>query len=291
MTAITTSAPVSMASDASFRAWATVWHNALSALGWVQTADTGQINLATVTKPATANTVAGYEIWRMNDSLQATVPVFIKIEYGIGNATTYAGLWFSLGFSTDGAGNINSTNMFTRQQGYCTLNSATNYDWKFSGAANRLGAWQAATATNGYIYIFVERTHNNDGTDNGTGVMVIFGSQSAYNYSQIVTASGMLPAQTRYTGCLGCVSTGTTASSSASNQYDTNLYLAPMRLCGMGESNPFLGIAGYYTTDLTTGNLTTTQNWDGSSATFYPTGLSPTYMFVLSSMNVAMRFD
>lgn len=69
------------ANDAEFRTFCTGIHNLLSAAGLTQTADTGQINLATVLRPA-SDAVAGYEIWRFNDTEQASCPVFIKVEFG-----------------------------------------------------------------------------------------------------------------------------------------------------------------------------------------------------------------
>lgn len=92
--------------DADFRAWATGIHDALIAVGLVQTADTGQINLTTVTRPAGANTAGGYEIFRFSDSLQATVPVFIKIEYGTASTTASPGLWMTSGSGSNGAGTL-----------------------------------------------------------------------------------------------------------------------------------------------------------------------------------------
>jgi hypothetical protein len=50
--------------------------------GWVQTADTGQIDFATQAKPAGANTDAGYVVMRMNDVHQALRPVYVRLTFG-----------------------------------------------------------------------------------------------------------------------------------------------------------------------------------------------------------------
>jgi hypothetical protein len=73
--------PAFLADDATFRAWGSGIAAQIAAMGLVQTSDTGQINWVTVARPA-LNTIAGYEIWRFNDALQATKPVFIRIDYG-----------------------------------------------------------------------------------------------------------------------------------------------------------------------------------------------------------------
>lgn len=103
-------------SGTAIRAWAQKVHDALVAVGMVQTSDTGQINLATVTAPSAAATAAGYEIWRFNDALQATAPVFFKLEYGSGSAAANPQLWITVGKGSDGAGNITGT-LFSRRSG------------------------------------------------------------------------------------------------------------------------------------------------------------------------------
>ena len=73
------SIPVANNTDANFRLWCDFINDVLTTAGWVNTADTGQINLVTVTAPVAASTKQGYQIWRMNDALQSTKPCFIRI--------------------------------------------------------------------------------------------------------------------------------------------------------------------------------------------------------------------
>jgi hypothetical protein len=60
--------------------WINEIHNSLIAFGWIRTSDTGQIDFSTVTRPTTTNTYQGYAVYRMADSLQATCPVYIRID-------------------------------------------------------------------------------------------------------------------------------------------------------------------------------------------------------------------
>lgn len=99
------SSVVDHSSDAAFRAWGSELSGKLAAAGLVQTSDTGQINWTTVTRPG-ANTAAGYEIWRFNDSLQSSAPIYIKLEYGTSAASTRPGAWITVGTGTNGAGTI-----------------------------------------------------------------------------------------------------------------------------------------------------------------------------------------
>lgn len=93
--------------DAEFRGWAQGIHDAFSGAGAVQTADTGQINLSTVTVPGT-NSDAGYEIWRFDDDDQATIPVYFKLVYGMGSAAGRQRIKISAGLGSDGSGSLTS---------------------------------------------------------------------------------------------------------------------------------------------------------------------------------------
>lgn len=103
-------------SDATFRAWVSAISTNLQAVGLIKTADTGQINLATVVRTFSVGgeILHGYEIYRFNDALQATRPVFFKIEYGhaatgVGTAIqgpTSPAIYVTVGSATDGAGTI-----------------------------------------------------------------------------------------------------------------------------------------------------------------------------------------
>lgn len=91
--------------DAEFRAWATNLHNALIAAGLVQTADTGQADFTTMTRPAGG--VYFYRVYRYSDALQATAPVFVRVEYGTGGgAANTPGIRVGIGRATDGAGTL-----------------------------------------------------------------------------------------------------------------------------------------------------------------------------------------
>lgn len=95
--------------DTNFRAWITAAHDMLVGMGLVQTSDTGQADFSTLAKPTSGNTMAGYRMYRFNDSLQGTAPVFVKLEVGTGSsATTTFGSRVTVGSSTNGAGTISS---------------------------------------------------------------------------------------------------------------------------------------------------------------------------------------
>jgi hypothetical protein len=107
--------------DAEFRAWGSALSAAMQTCGLLQSTDTGQINWATVARTAGNNSVAGYEIYKFTDTLQATSPVFIKIEYGTGNVhNNYdsPALWITVGQGSNGTGTLTGT-LTTRTQIMC----------------------------------------------------------------------------------------------------------------------------------------------------------------------------
>lgn len=110
MTTAATNTTVSMASNAAFQAWvAEIVTMLFTTLGVTQTADTGQINPATVTIPGTTQTSAGYVIGRFNDTAQSTSPIFFKLEFGTGSTTTIPALWITISTGSNGSGTLNGT--------------------------------------------------------------------------------------------------------------------------------------------------------------------------------------
>lgn len=95
-----------MDADAVFQTWVGLIHDALEAVGMVQTADTGQLNPATVTFPGTNFVDAGYEVWRFDDAEQASFPIFVKVIYGRNGGTDEPRVKLVVGGATDGAGSI-----------------------------------------------------------------------------------------------------------------------------------------------------------------------------------------
>jgi len=94
-----------MTTDAGARAVFQAIHDRLSAVGLVQTSDTGQINLASAVTPTT-NTDAGYEIWRFDDAAQGSDPIFFKLVYGWGSNLGYLRMTWHTGDGSNGSGTV-----------------------------------------------------------------------------------------------------------------------------------------------------------------------------------------
>lgn len=90
-----------------FRAWVQATHDRFLAVGLTQTADTGQIDPATVTFPV-AEGSAGFEIWRFNDAEQAGNPIYFKITYERGDTAQEVRYSFQVGRGSNGSGTLTS---------------------------------------------------------------------------------------------------------------------------------------------------------------------------------------
>lgn len=193
MTTQTWTTAVAHASDTDFRAWGSELSGKLAAAGLVQTADTGQINWSTVTRPST-NTAGGYEIWRFNDSLQGTAPILIKIEYGTGSNATYPQIWATVGSGSNGAGTLTGT-VSARDAVVSNYTcGAGNYPSYLCVAAGHFGlAWKvgAMSSNSGAGIFVVVRTHDTAGAPTATGALVYWGTISGASGTTIVSAQSL----------------------------------------------------------------------------------------------------
>ena len=181
MTTQTWVSAVAHGSDADFRAWGSELSAKLAAAGLVNHTDTGQINWTTVTRPG-ANTAAGFEIWRFNDSLQATAPIYLKIEYGTFSAATIPNIWLTVGTGTNGSGTLTGTVSDRNPICFSSAPTAGNFPSYLCVAANFVGlCWKsgAAGASTGQGFFAVSRTFDAAGAATGDGFFVILGGGSS----------------------------------------------------------------------------------------------------------------
>ncbi len=180
-------------SDAAARAFAQFWHDTF-VLGWTQTADTGQ--LATpfaFVRTGVINTPNGYCIYRMNDALQATVPIFIKMEWGTGAVANHHSIWFTIGKGSDGAGNITGV-LKVRTQLLFGSNGGSSTQNIGSAAAARVTVGVGLTLTLNYgMWFSLERTVDNNGADTNTGIILTYGRGTSTYISAYIPYTGAVP--------------------------------------------------------------------------------------------------
>lgn len=176
----TPAVPAAITDDATFRQFVSAVHNAIIAVGLVNTADSGQINEATVLRPA-IQTDGGYKVYRFDDAKQATAPVSIYIAYGRA-AGNNARLRVQVGTGvSDGFGNVGGrySEMIIASQNAAAATLAF-----ISGGPNRLSLAYGndltfSSQSDNYFGVFIERGRNLDGTENDDVVLLVTPSTPA----------------------------------------------------------------------------------------------------------------
>lgn len=187
--------PAFLSGDADFRTWAQGIAAQIAAMGLVKTADTGQINLATVLRPA-ANAFAGYEVYRFADALQATAPVFIKVEYGVGGSVDMPNLAVTVGTATNGAGVLTGQVGARRVLTPGTSKTAGAVLPSYcSGSTSRLSLATNLDASNYPFHMssFVERPKDGAGANQADSIMALFGCSYGTIAHQIIPFVGTIP--------------------------------------------------------------------------------------------------
>lgn len=179
---ITSICPCDNSTLANFKAWAQAISNALAAMGWVQTADTGQVNWSTIS--AVPSSAYVYEVWRANDSLAAARPIFLLIRYGY--STSNPSIRVSVGGGSNGAGVL--TNGFIGSSSAISgsdtnvNNRAGSFNCYFSGDAGEFRAmlWQSATSC---CVFGVERSKDDQGVSTNEYVTLMSVGNTSFNAS------------------------------------------------------------------------------------------------------------
>jgi len=242
---------------AAYGAWGQAIHNALSALGFVNTADTGQVNWTTVSGGANpaAGALVGYEVWRFADTLQSTRPIYFRVEYRTASTSAYGYLQFLFGTGSDGAGNLtgSATNTISMHGFNSGSVGGGTGDWRLSSDGSNLfalGAWGSVASRAGNQALLFSRTQNNDGTYNSDGWWWHNSDSSVLSSVGIYNAAGNAVSNTSTTNGgfapLGN-STGSTLTSGA------DLYLAPLMVIVAGKVSPPSNVYACYPGDVADG--------------------------------------
>lgn len=272
MSALQNTLTFTNASDAQFRAWAQGIHDRLAAAGFVQTADTGQIDLSTVTAPALATTPQGYEIWRFDDALQATAPIYFKIEYGSGvSLATNPGIWLTFGTGSDGSGGISgpaSTRQAITWTAYATNPLDCYWSYDTGRFACSLGVGGTGASTSNCTFFAFERTKDASGNDTSTGLLVLWkliagGGTNVWGHMFWDRTIGQLNSQTVWY-CFGQVG--------ATGKNGTQVAVYPVFMTNNGPFlNPCLNALGYHNGDITAKSAVSFSMY-GQSHTYMPIG-------------------
>jgi hypothetical protein len=166
--------------DAKFIAIVQFVEDTLVGGGWVVTGDTLQTLPSAMVHPTVANSKKGYRIYRMNDALQATAPVFVRFDFGSAPTLTVFAYWITIGTGSDGFGNITGIvhNGGARLQGVSTNNTGGAFTGNSYGSAapNRFSISMFALPQGAsYVQTFMlERSKDFSGNDTSDGLIFIW---------------------------------------------------------------------------------------------------------------------
>lgn len=300
MSAATFSMNFDNTSDTTFRAWASALDTQILAMGWVHSTDSGQANLSTMTRSTTAG--ANYIIYKTNDGL---TPIFLKIEYISGGTTTTPGFTMSVGWATDGAGNL--TGVLATSRWSCSIFGSQSSDTTprncvISGSAGRLAFvlnTDASTVAN-TILASVERSKDATGADTTDAVIVSLlagstaiqvGATAASAAQHYVPSSGSAVPSVDMP--LPIILSNAASGSSA---FGTSIGAGiPIPLAGSAQ-NPGTNILGVLAADYPTAGATATIAVYGTNHTYYSVGPNITRAFgiaatITTAGRVLMRDD
>lgn len=171
--------------NTAIRTWAQFIEDTLVTIGgWIVTTDTGQTLPSALVGSGTPNTKVGYRIYRMNDALQATSPVFIRIDFGCGSSSN-PGFWVTIGTGSNGAGTITgilwnggaatAPNVATGNSSVSPLNSYGSAD----PGRCAFGLCVSISTVFGFVFT-IERTKSALGADTTDGLLLLYtNSQSS----------------------------------------------------------------------------------------------------------------
>jgi hypothetical protein len=255
------SAPTN-ASDAQFRAWGQGIETALAAIGLLKSVEIGQIDWTSVLHPTLTSTAMGFAIYKFNDALQATSPVFIKFEFGSasGSANNPA-IWVTIGTGSDGSGTITNIK-FARYQINTGSASASLFNSRCCGNTNRfmLGLWSDSNIYQVTKMIVLERSKDVAGADTGAGLLFM-GMLGTALFSRYIDFGAYTP--TTFTN----INLTTPPSGNGSVAPFMNCF--PCRCWTPAESAPVFGMIGYIGGDFNWNSTFSIVCFDGVSRTFY----------------------
>lgn len=265
-----------------------------------QTADTGQVNWASLASPPSASTFV-YEVYKFTDSYGTSLnpPMYLRVEYGSTSPVTGANMKFSFGTSTNGAGTLTGllSSGFTTSGG--SGSNIVQYPTYLASDGTYLtialhNGWGNTTGAQEALFC-MERTRNADNTVNGDGLYFFCPSVS----NGLATSGGAMYqcfSWAAATPAWGGVATGMPIAgdtSFANWAIGSTVYTAPhIPMAPRPQQGQGTMLVGYRLADLVA-RSTFTQTVNGlqrvylALGTSFPSGQCGS----LINMGVAVRYD
>lgn len=191
--------------DAHFQAWAQFIEDTLVTTGgWVRSTETGETAPGSLAHPTTANTKKGFRVYKMDDSLQSTNPVFMRIDFGSASSATIPAIWLTIGTGSDGSGAIsgvvwNGGGSASPNIGSNTSGSTSNNSYG-SADTNRatIALFIQNSLTSMPLVFGIERTKDATGADTATGLLLAYTAANSQVFGRsrfLILAGGTQPTE------------------------------------------------------------------------------------------------
>lgn len=251
---------------ANFQSWTGALFTAIESFGWLQTSDTGQ-----AANPPTAvpSSTYVYRVYKANDSLASTLPIYLKAEVGYSSTSPRIRMTTSTGSNGSGTltGNVVTsapweiTNLETNQ-------GSTTFPCYFSGDAGnfRMYMWQSNTVYTGVLFA-VARSVNSSGASTSDYFTTLcanaYWGTGAYSgmWQQTISSSYVYPRD------IGFVGVGLTSGSGTG--YANGTVAAYPIFPHIGKiGNPMLDMMGACAGDISNGSTVSVASMYGSTHTY-----------------------
>ena len=169
-------ARLSNADTTLFRAWGSAVSTALGQM-LTRVTQTGEINWSTVNAPVVGNTFQGFEVYRLNDSLQSTAPLFFKFEYGSApSSAQFPAIKLTIGKSVDGSGSVSNVlqSAITVLSGNSSATASSNCYVSNGDGSGFVFSLQPDVPNTIGGFCCVERSRNSSGQATGDALMLSF---------------------------------------------------------------------------------------------------------------------
>lgn len=162
--------------------------------GIVRVTTTNDINWATATRPGVGLAASGHDIFRFSDDLQATAPLFIKVQYGQG-ATNTPAMFITLGTAIDAAGVFTGVLISSQKQLCPAVASAASWPLFLSHGPSHFSFCQVGLTTpsaQASMQCYIERMRDDAGLETPDGFIMLFGGGTTFPQRvQAMPASGV----------------------------------------------------------------------------------------------------
>lgn len=110
---------------AHYTGWGQAVHDGMLAAGWTRASDTGQVDWSSLSAVPSGGVMTEYEIWRMTDPLQISMPIYLRLAFGYSTGNGMVYMQAQVGTGTNGSGALTGARSTLRSAIVQTSTSAT----------------------------------------------------------------------------------------------------------------------------------------------------------------------